>query len=69
MERTKERCSVADQQVEELKQELLDVESILHTNQDEMTSLNEQLTTVSSMKDLTSRVFMRGVRAFMEDTK
>ena len=43
---TKERCHLAEEQVEELKRELKDMESILETNRDEITSLNEQLTLV-----------------------
>ena len=37
---------VAEEQVLELRRELQDVESVLHSNQEEMSSLNEQLTEV-----------------------
>lgn len=45
-----ERCELSDQQLEELKQELQDVEGVLQNNQDEMGSLHEQLTEVRGQK-------------------
>jgi chromosome segregation ATPase len=38
-----ERCETAEQQLEEVKLELQDVESVLHTHEDEMSSLHLQL--------------------------
>ena len=40
------RHKTAEEQLEELRQELRDVEGSLQTNQDEMMSLHEQLTEV-----------------------
>ena len=42
----RERYEVAEAQVEELRKELQDVEVVLHANDDEVTSLQEQLTEV-----------------------
>ena len=40
------RHKMAEEKLEELRQEMKDVESLLQTNQDEMMSLHEQLTEV-----------------------
>ena len=42
----RERCGAAETQMEELKKELQDVEVVLHANDDEVTSMQEQLTEV-----------------------
>lgn len=44
-----ERCELAEGQIDELKTELQDMEGILGTNRDELSSLNEQLTEVCTL--------------------
>ncbi len=41
-----ERGETTKRQIEELKCELQDVESVLHNNRDDMSSMHEQLTEV-----------------------
>ncbi len=42
-----ERCEGAESQIEELKVELLDMEGILSTNKNDLSSISEQLAEVS----------------------
>ena len=46
LEGVSERCQVTERQLEKARVELKDIETILHNNQDEMSSLHEQLTEV-----------------------
>ena len=50
LEGVSERCQVTERQLEKARVELKDIETILHNNQDEMSSLHEQLTEVRGQR-------------------